>query len=72
MRDVVTKVRGSPAEIHYGLAAATAAARSGVLAAARTAHPERFSTTTDPQILAIPNTAWINKPADNTGHELAA
>jgi len=62
----------TPAEVHYGLADTTAAARSGVLAAARTAHPERFGTTTDPQILAIPNTAWINKPADNTGIELAA
>jgi len=62
----------TPAEVHYGLAQATAAARSGILAAARAAHPERFGTTTDPQILAIPNTAWINKPADNTGIELAA
>jgi transposase InsO family protein len=62
----------TPAEIHYGLAAQTAAARSGVLAAARTAHPERFATSSDPQILAIPDTAWINKSADDTGHELAA
>lgn len=62
----------TPADVHYGHAGEHAAARSGVLAAARTAHPERFATTADPQILAIPNTAWINKPADNTTIELAA
>jgi putative transposase len=26
-------------------------------------NPERFATTKDPKILAIPATAWINQPA---------
>jgi len=62
----------TPADVHYGLAAAKAAERAAVLAAARGRHPERFATTQDPKILAIPTTAWINQPADNTGIELAA
>jgi len=62
----------TPAAVHYGHASAAAGARSVVLAAARAAHPERFTTTDDPKILAISNTAWINKPADNTTIELAA
>ena len=62
----------TPADVHYGLATAKAAERAVVLAAARGRHPERFATTEDPKILAIPTTAWINQPADNTGIELAA
>jgi len=62
----------TPADVHYGLATAKAAERAVVLAAARGRHPERFATTQDPKILAIPTTAWINQPADNTGIELAA
>lgn len=62
----------TPADVHYGLAAAKAAERAVVLAGARSRHPERFTTTQDPKILAIPTTAWINQPADNTGIELAA
>ena len=62
----------TPADVHYGLATAKAAERATVLAAARSRHPERFTTTQDPKILAIPTTAWINQPADNTGIELAA
>jgi putative transposase len=62
----------TPADVHYGLATAKAAERAAVLAAARGRHPERFATTEDPKILAIPTTAWINQPADNTGIELAA
>jgi len=38
--------------------------RSATLAAARLAHPERFGTATDPKILALPDDAWINQPAD--------
>ena len=53
----------TPADIHYGLAAAKAKDRSAVLATARANNPERFSTTRDPKILALPTTAWINKPA---------
>jgi transposase InsO family protein len=62
----------TPADVHYGLATAKAAERAAVLATARSQHPERFATTQDPKILTIPTTAWINKPADNTGIELAA
>ena len=62
----------TPAEVHYGLAAAKAAERAVALAAARGRHPERFATTEDPKILAIPATAWINQPADNSQIELAA
>ena len=53
----------TPADVHYGLAAAKAAERADVLAAARARNPERFATSTDPKILAIPATAWINRPA---------
>jgi len=62
----------TPADVHYGLATAKAAERAVVLAAARGRHPERFATTEDPKILAIPTTAWINQPADNSQIELAA
>ena len=62
----------TPADVHYGLATVKAAERSIVLAAARSRHPERFATDQDPKILAIPTTAWINQPTDNTGIELAA
>jgi len=54
----------TPADVHYGHAATIAADRSRALAAARAAHPERFATTSDPQILALPEKAWINPPAD--------
>jgi hypothetical protein len=52
----------TPADIHYGLAAATAKDRSAVLATARAANPHRFSTNSDSKILALPGTTWINKP----------
>ena len=54
----------TPADVHYGLAAGKAIQRSTTLAAARTQNPERFSTTADPKILALPSTTWINKPAE--------
>ena len=62
----------TPADVHYGHAIARAAERAVVLAEARGRNPERFATTEDPKILAVPATAWINKPADNTDIELAA
>ena len=52
----------TPADVHYGLAMATAKQRSQALAAARLRHPTRFATTTDPKILDLPTTAWINEP----------
>ncbi|WP_104176404.1 IS3 family transposase [Cryobacterium sp. Y50] len=66
----------TPADVHYGLAAAKAIERAATLDAARARFPERFSTTQAPKILSIPETAWINKPADkptkNDRLELAA
>ncbi len=53
----------TPADVHYGHARVVAATRSVALAAARAAHPERFTTTHDPKILALPTDAWINQPA---------
>jgi transposase InsO family protein len=54
----------TPADVHYGHASAVDAQRSAALQAARQAHPERFATSTDPKILALPENAWINQPAD--------
>ena len=62
----------TPADVHYGLAAGKAQDRSAVLTAARAAHPERCSTTTDPKILALPGAAWINKPIEKADAKLAA
>jgi len=59
----------TPADVHYGLAAATAQQRSQTLAQARRRHPTRFATTNDPKILDLPATTWINEPTeeeDNT------
>jgi putative transposase len=53
----------TPADVHYGHANTVNTQRSAALTAARAAHPERFSTTTDPKILALPDDAWINRPA---------
>ena len=60
----------TPADVHYGLAAATTRDRSAVLATARAAHPERFTTSNDPKILALPGTTWINKPIETTTADL--
>ncbi len=54
----------NPADVHYGLTAAKASDREAVLATARSAHPERFTTSTTPKILQVPNAAWINQPAE--------
>jgi hypothetical protein len=54
----------TPADVHYGHASTVAEQRSAALAAARLAHPERFTTDADPKILALPEDAWINRPAD--------
>lgn len=56
----------TPADVHYGLAGIVADQRSQTLAAARTRHPHRFTTTTDPKILALPETVWINQPEKAT------
>jgi putative transposase len=65
----------TPANVHYGLATTIAKDRDNALAAARAAHPERFATDHTPKILALPQTAWINKPAgepDQADYEPAA
>jgi hypothetical protein len=54
----------TPADVHFGHAATVSADRSAALTAARLEHPERFATSTDPKILAIPSQAWINQPAE--------
>jgi putative transposase len=62
----------TPVDVHYGLAAAKARHRSTFLADARARNPERFTTNQDPQLLAIPTTAWINNLAERTEQKLAA
>ncbi|MHA7156218.1 IS3 family transposase [Arthrobacter sp. TMN-50] len=61
----------TPANVHYDHAADVAETRSATLAAARAKHPERFNTTTDPKILALPGPAWINQPKETTEHSAA-
>ncbi len=55
----------TPADVHYGHSEAVSKQRSAALTAGREAHPERFTTSTDPKILALPDNAWINQPAEN-------
>lgn len=66
----------TPAEVHYGLAAAIAQGRADVLAAARATNPERFGPGgMVPKILALPEAAWINRPEDQpdqTAYEAVA
>jgi putative transposase len=52
----------TPADLHYGLAADKATHRAATLAVARADNPERFTSTTPPKILRVPDTAWINPP----------
>jgi transposase InsO family protein len=59
----------TPADVHYGLATAKAADRRTVLADARDRHPHRFGTTNAPKILDLPDTVWINRPAEDTAQE---
>jgi putative transposase len=59
----------TPADVHYGLATDKAADRSSVLADARSRHPHRFGTSAVPKILHLPDTAWINRPAQNNTQE---
>jgi putative transposase len=50
------------ADVHYGLTDAVNQRRHAALTAARAANPERFTTTQNPKILTLPETAWINPP----------
>ena len=61
----------TPANVHYGLANGVAKQRSETLAAARAKNPERFSQNTDPKILDLPGSAWINQPKENTQKQAA-
>jgi len=57
----------TPADVHFGLAAAKATDGRTVLAEARARRPHRFGgSTTAPKMLDLPDTVWINRPADNT------
>ena len=51
----------TPAQLHSGSATDCAAARASVLAAAFTAHPERFPNGL-PRPQPLPTEVWINKP----------
>ncbi len=62
----------TPADVHYGLAPATAYLRSQTLAQARAQHPTRFATDLDPKILDLPTAAWINEPKKEDHDETAA
>jgi putative transposase len=55
----------TPADVHYGRAAATQAHRATVLDAAFAAHPERF-VRKPPTPLELPAAAWINKPNEDS------
>ena len=56
----------TPADVHYGHAKTTQSRRIQTLTAARAQHPTRFTTPTIiPKILALPETAWINKPPED-------
>ena len=62
----------TPADVHFGLAAAKAVDRRIVLAEARARHPYRFGgITTAPKMLDLPDTVWINQPVDDSGQEAA-
>lgn len=56
----------TPANVHYGFADDVARKRSQTLAAARSRHPDRFNSATDPKILDLPGAAWINEPEEAT------
>jgi putative transposase len=56
----------TPADVHYGLASARHAERKAILAQARERHPERFTTHHSPKIINLPESAWINQPAQET------
>ena len=52
----------TPASVHFGHARNTLALRQNALDAAYAAHPERF-VTKPPQVLPLPEAAWINRPS---------
>jgi putative transposase len=55
----------TPADVHYGRAAAKLAQRQIILQQAYAAHPERF-VQGQPLPASLPNALWINRPASPT------
>jgi putative transposase len=55
----------TPADVHYGRAAAIQAQRAAALDAAFAAHPQRF-VRKPPTPRELPAAAWINKPKEDT------
>ena len=58
----------TPADVHYGRAAATLAVRHRTRVAAYAAHPERF-VQGPPRLEILPHAVWINPPAKSTGQD---
>ena len=55
----------TPADVHYGRAAATLEVRHRTRVAAYAAHPERF-VQGPPRLEILPSAVWINPPAKST------
>ncbi|MFR9781064.1 IS3 family transposase [Micromonospora sp. MS34] len=60
----------TPADVHYGHAAAQQKQREQALDTAWTAHPERFSRRPRPKSLHLPDAVWINPPEPATDQPL--
>jgi putative transposase len=58
----------TPADVHYGRAAATLAARHRTRVAAYAAHPERF-VQGPPRLEILPHAVWINPPTKSTDQD---
>ncbi len=58
----------TPADVHYGRAAATLAVRHHTRVAAYAAHPERF-VQGPPRLEILPNAVWINPPAKSADQD---
>ena len=58
----------TPADVHYGRAAAIIRARHRTRLAAYAAHPERF-VQGPPRLEILPHAVWINPPAKSTGQD---
>ena len=52
----------TPADVHYGHAPTRKAEREATLDQARARHPERFTGSSSPKIINLPDAAWINQP----------
>jgi putative transposase len=53
----------TPAQVHYGEAERVLAKRQATLEAAFALHPERFGHRC-PHVARLPETVWINRPAE--------